>query len=812
MKPPIRQGKYTRVSPARQTKRTVRRRWNWFWRLSRKQKIMVIAAPILAFLILVPLVTYLVYARDIADQERLMNRNNTGIVLTDKDGKSFYSVGRAEHREMVPLDQISDSTKEALIATEDKDFYRHSGFSIAGFVRAATTRVGGGSTITQQLAKNTLLTDERSYLRKYQELFMSIAIENTYTKDQILEMYLNSVYFGENAFGIEEAARVYYNKAPKDLTLAESAMLIGLLPAPSSYSPISGNMEYARQRQNTVLSRMVTERYITEAEKESAYAVQLQYPGGGADASAPDVAPHFAEMVIKDLSDRYGYERVMRSGYQVKTTLDRGLQDTLKKNIDGHMSFIQANGGSNAAGVAIDPKTGGIMALVGSADWKNDDWGKVNIVTSARQPGSSFKPIYYAAALADGVVTPATVLEDKQTDFGGGYTPQNADRRFRGKISLRNAISQSLNIPSVLVMQKYGVTKSIEAANRLGIDTIKTDQNYGLSLALGSAEARPLDMTNAYAAFANKGQQYTPETIQEIDDKFDHNIYRANPKSKQVINPEGSFLISSILSDNNARAPIFGGSLTVAGHTAAVKTGTTNDSRDAWTIGYTPSIALGVWVGNNDNAEMANGGSGMAGPIWRETMNDYLRGKPDEKFEVPGGVVQRNACRSTGGLANSGGYGTYQEYFKAGALPDPCTPAEEPKVTACDKQSKQMVQVTESQLSENQARYSRDAADCQDEQISVCVLDSGGNPTGRIQTIDESDFNSSRYSRDTANCQAETTTQVQVCTIDSNGRITGGPVTVDEDYDTSRYTETDAPQCLVTQSPTPTNPQQPTTP
>ncbi len=389
-------------------------------------------------------------------------------------------------------------------------------------------------------------------------------------------------------------------------------------------------------------------------------------------------APHFAEMVLQELYDKYGEEKVTRSGYQVKTTLDLSLQRQLAANINNHMRYIERNGGSNAGGVAIDPTSGEVRALVGSADWSNPDWGKVNMATTPRQPGSSFKPIYYSEALAEGVITPATILADVPTDFGG-YKPKNASRTYSGDVSVRNALARSLNIPSVKVMQKLGIDKSVEAARRMGITTVDTNKNYGLSLALGSAEAPLLNMTNAYAAFANQGQQYSPTVVQRIDDKFDTTIYTAQTKSKQVLSDQGAFLISSILSDTNARAPIFGSSLTVPGRTAAVKTGTTDDQRDAWTIGYTPQLAVGVWVGNNDNSTMINGGSGMAGPIWVNTMKQALASTANTPFTPPSGIIQKPVCYSNGGLASSGGNGTYNEYFMASALPvATCSP--QPKV------------------------------------------------------------------------------------------------------------------------------------
>lgn len=687
----VRQGKYTRVTPLRRAKwqaRKAKGRFQWFRRMTWKQKAVVIGTPILVFLIVVPLLTYAYFAKDISDKDRLMNRNNTGIVVLARGGEEIFSVGHAQRRDLVQLSNISDYTEEALVAAEDKNFYKHSGFSIGSMVAAlyANFATGGGSsyggsTLTQQLAKITLLTADKNYLRKFQELSIAIAIERTYSKDEILEMYLNSVFFGENAFGIEDAAQTYFGKSAKDLDLAQSAMLIGLLPAPSAYSPITGNPQYAKERQTTVLTRMVDNGVITEADKEAALAQVLTYqpPKSAADDSP---APHFAQMVLDQLYDKYGEETVTRSGYQVRTSLDMNLQNQLQANINQHMNYIQRNGGSNAGGIAIDPTTGEIRALVGSANWSDETWGKVNMAVTPRQPGSSFKPIYYSEALATGVITPATIFRDEPTDFGGGYKPQNADKRFRGDISVRNALSQSLNIPSVKVMEKLGIEKSVSAAERMGIHLDK-NTDYGLSLALGSAEAPLMEMTNAYAAFANGGQQFSPTSIKEIDSKFNDRVFNADTKSRSVINAEGAFLISNILSDNSARAAVFGSSLTVPGKTAAVKTGTTDDARDAWTIGYTPQMAVGVWVGNNDNAVMRNGGSGMAGPIWVNTMRQALATTPNTPFKAPTGVVQRNVC-SDGSLADGAVSGkTRTEYFLSTALPTTsCSPkpaAQEPE-------------------------------------------------------------------------------------------------------------------------------------
>lgn len=670
------------MSASQQVKRHVKKRFRWWRQLSWKKRILVVGGPILAFLILTPILTYLYFARDISDMNRLMNRNNTGIVLYANDGKTpIYTEGHAIHSDLVPLTQISPDMQHALIASEDKNFYQNKGgVSILGTLRAVYGYVingggsFGGSTITEQLAKITLLGSNRSFLRQFQALSIAVAIENTYTKDQILDMYLNSVYFGENSFGIQDAAKTYFGTTPDKLDLAQSAMLIGVLPAPSAYSPISGNPTYAKERQDTVLSRMVTNDYITNAQKAAAEAEQLTYQPAQSPINS-SIAPHFAQMVLDELYAKYGGEEaVTRSGYQVTTTLDANVQNQLNAAVAGNMKTINAYGGHNAAAVAIDPTNGEVRGLVGSYDWNDPNYGKVNVVTSLRQPGSSFKPIYYSQALANGTITPATVLQDVPMNFNG-YQPLDADKKFRGDVTVRTALNESLNIPSVEVMQKVGISTAINDAQKLGITSITQNNNYGLSLALGSAEVTPLQMTNVYAAFADGGQQFNNTTIKTIQDKYNDQVFKSSETAKQVITPQGAFLISNILSDNAAKAPVFGNTLvtydakTRAVKTVAVKTGTTNDDRDAWTIGYTPQLAIGVWVGNNDNTVMQNGSSIMAGPIFTKAMGSILAGV-DTSFPIPSGVVQKNICTSNHGMAESAVKGqTYLEWFLATALP-----------------------------------------------------------------------------------------------------------------------------------------------
>ena len=466
----------------RRIKWWLRTKWQWFKRLKWWQKALLICMPIIIFVLVIPLIMYAYFATTMGDMETLMNRKNTGVVLRDVHGETFYSTGTAEHRDIVPLDNISKYMQQAVVASEDRNFYEHGGFSILSTFRAFYGYVFsgsgefGGSTLTQQLAKMTVLSSERGFLRQYQAFSVAAAIEQHYSKDEILAMYLNSVYFGENSFGVDRAAKVYFNKKPADLSLAESAMLVGLLPAPSVYSPISGDADKAVKRQTEVLSRMVRDKMISEDDKQAALAEQLALHG---PTVIVNDAPHFTEMVLVELYDKYGEERVARSGFQVTTTLDLTLQRAALASIASQKTYIERMGGSNTGVIAVDPKTGEIRALVGSVDYSNEEWGKVNMATAKRQPGSTFKPIYYAAALADGVVTPATIIRDEPINIGG-WQPQNATRRYYGNVTVRQALARSLNIPSIKIMQDYGLDKSIEAAKSLGITSLdKEPSEYG---------------------------------------------------------------------------------------------------------------------------------------------------------------------------------------------------------------------------------------------------------------------------------------------------------------------------------------------
>lgn len=657
-----------------------------------RKRVFIAGGLLLAFLIITPVVTYANLAREISDPNRLMNHNSSGIVLKDREGEVFYEYGAVNSSEFVTLDEISDNVEHALIASEDRNFYDHEGYSIRGIFGAMRDNIlnrdisqRGGSTITQQLVKNKLLTNDKNFLRKYQEVSMAVAVERKYTKQEILEMYLNSVYFGEGAFGIHDAAKVYFGKSPQNLTEAESAVLVGLLPAPSAYSPISGTEGAADKQRKRVLNDMVEANYIDKATAETATNQELAF--ATEQAKNFSTAQHFTLMVLDELKKEYGEERVIRSGYIVTTTLDIDWQKKAEAVIKDKVAEFSAQGGRNASLVSIDPKSGEVRALVGSADWDNETFGKVNMATTPRQPGSSFKPIYYTEALDERKITPATVMEDEKKTYGGTYTPENYDQKFRGEITVRNALAQSLNIPAIDVMQKVGVYEASEKALELGISTVNDPDKYGLSLALGTAEAKLDDMVHAYSALANQGKQHEQTMILEIKDKYGNLIYEHRDKEpKEQYSPEATFLISDILSDERARAPLYGTRLNIPGKQVAMKTGTTNDNKDAWTIGYTPGVVTGVWVGNNENQPMQSlfGGS-SAGSIWRETMAMYTGEVKNEKFTPTSKIVRKEVCpiKPTN---------EYREYFIKGTEPkDGCVkpkPKPEPKVVKPQRDEK----------------------------------------------------------------------------------------------------------------------------
>jgi len=638
-----------------------------------KQPLLIAILSGIALLIIIPILTYLYFVRDFTSKENVISRKNAGVLLTDRNDKPFFTFYEAASTKSIPFSEIPEVTKQAAIATEDRDFYNHTGFSIRGIGRAVVANLRseeltqGGSTITQQLVKNTLLSQEKSFLRKYQELFLAIELERRFSKNDILEMYLNTAYFGEGAFGVEDASHAYFSKNASQLTLGESALLIGILPAPSALSPLSGDKEAALRHQKSVLQKMVDQGYITPELKTQAESQVITFNPQKSDLNVE--APHFALMVKNELIKKYGEQRISHAGFRVKTTIDLPLQEYAERMVKNQVTRLAFNQVTNGATVVLDPKTGEILALVGSHNWYDEVNGKINLATTPRQPGSSFKPIVYAKALEEREITPATVLEDKPITYPGGYKPKNYDGRFRQKVLARFALAGSLNIPTLHVMERVGVPGALDMAERLGITSLKSPSDYGLSLALGAGEVPLLELTGAFAVFANNGQRIEPTTIISIADKRDSIIYTHAPTPTRVLSEDVAFQISSILSDNAARSEVFGNALTIS-RQAAVKTGTTEDYRDALTVGYTPQVVIGVWIGNNDRKPMDNvAGSLGAAPIWRLLMEQYLRGKPIQRFTPPPGIIRENVCKENGLRAETATSSAYAEFFIRGTLP-----------------------------------------------------------------------------------------------------------------------------------------------
>ncbi len=645
------------------------RKFLWKFRL----ELSLLLLSLVTIIAFIPVFTYLYFAKDLRSKESIMNRNDTGVVLLDRKDKPFFTFYEAHQKDFVPLKQIPKVTQEAVIAAEDREFYQHPGFSIRGIFRSLFLDLQkkdaayGGSTLTQQLVKNVLLNSKRNILRKYQEIVLAQEIERRYKKDEILEMYLNSVYFGEGAFGIKEAAKIYFGKDVSKLSIEESALLAGILPAPSEYSPLHGSERKAKSRQVYVLSSMRQLGYISANAKEQAQKKDLHYSTVADDINS--TGAHFALSVKEALIKKYGEERISRSGFRVKTTLDLDWQKYAERTIAEQVTRLAADKVTNGAAVVIDPKNGEVRVMVGSKDWFDNKFGKVNVTTSLRSPGSSFKPIIYAAAFEKRIITPASPLRDNATTFPGNYKPLDFDRKFRGTVLVRRALANSLNIPAVEVMQKVGIDDGLEMGRRLGLTTLRDRSQYGLSLVLGTAEVKLLEMTNVYATFANHGVKNDIATIDSIIDKAGEVVYENNPNSQPVLEPAVAFLISSILSDNQARAEEFGNALTVS-RPAAVKTGTAEDYHDALTMGYTPSLAVGVWVGNNDNTSMDRiAGSLGAAPIWKSLIEHLSDGTPVEQFSKPEGITTRNICTYNGLLVRKDTTAGLQEYFLPGTEP-----------------------------------------------------------------------------------------------------------------------------------------------
>lgn len=592
--------------------------------------------------------------------------------IYDRTGKVLlYHIYGEEKRVVVPFEKISGNLKRAVLASEDERFYQHHGIDLKAILRSIFVDLKlqsvkqGGSTITQQLMRSAYLTRQKTLSRKIREIVLSIELERKYSKDQIFDWYLNKIPFGENAYGAEAASQTYFNKPASDLSLAESAVLAALIPAPSFYSPYGQHKDLLLQRKDFILNKMRQLGYINLEQLEGAKKEILKF----SDSKTLINAPHFVMYVKQYLENKYGDEFLKERGLKVYTTLDFDLQNYVEeviKNADKNNINFNAH---NAALVAIDPKNGQILALVGSKDYFGKSYPDgcdkednryclfdpiFDVATMGlRQPGSSFKPFVYAAAFKKGY-TPDTILWDVKTEFNQNcnpdasqekdqygldcYHPQNYDGEYRGKVSLRSALAQSLNVPSVKLLYLAGLSDNLNTSWDLGITTLNEPDRYGLSLVLGGGEVTLLEMTSAYGVFAVEGFKTAPVSILKIEDR-NGNIVEENKKEPtKVLDTQIARQINDILSDNNARAPMFGpnSNLYLNGYQVAAKTGTTQYYNDAWTIGYSPFVVVGVWVGNNDNSSTnKQTGSGLAASIWKKVMQKLLESREPESFNKP---------------------------------------------------------------------------------------------------------------------------------------------------------------------------------
>ncbi len=613
-------------------------------------------------------------AKELPSPEQFADRQiNQSTKIYDRTGETLlYEIHGEEKRTIVPFEEIPDFVKQATISVEDREFYSHKAFDWRAIIRALFVNiikgrvVQGGSTITQQLAKNAFLSPERTYERKLKELILAYWIEQRYSKDEILNLYLNQISYGANAYGIESASRTYFNKSAKDLNLAEAAILAALPKAPSYYSPWGSHKEELEQRKVYILEQMFKSGFIDEEEKERAGNSKIKFSEQNIGLIK---APHFVMMVKEFLVEKYGEEILEKGGLNVITTLDWKFQKAAEQTIeDGAKRNAELYDGRNAALVAQDPKTGQILALVGSKDYLAEPEpigcepgktcqfeGNFNVASQAlRQPGSAFKPLAYITAFQKGY-SPETVVFDLPTEFSTyGNTcpltginffdnnslcfhPENFDRQFRGPVNLRNALAQSINVPSVKVLYLAGINDSIKTAQNFGITTLTDPSRYGLSLVLGGGEVKLIDLVGAYSVFAQEGVKHRQAFILEVKNSQGKVLEKYLDQATQIIEPQYAKLINNILLDAEARSPLFQNSLNLTvfeGREAALKTGTTNDYRDAWTIGYTPSLIVGVWAGNNNNKPMQKqAGSILAAiPIWHDFMSKVLENYPIEFF------------------------------------------------------------------------------------------------------------------------------------------------------------------------------------
>lgn len=585
------------------------------------------------------------------DQRKILQSTR----IYDKTGEILlYDLHQNVRRTIVPFEEISYHIKNASVAIEDDTFYTHAGVRPMAIFRSAVNNIrsgkgvfggAGGSTITQQVIKNSILGQERTVTRKIREAILAIKLEKVLTKDQILGYYLNESPYGGTIYGVEEASRSFFGKSASDVTLAQAAYLAALPQRPTFFSPHGNNTDALSKRQQLVLKRMLINEFITQEEYEEAKNTDVEFLPR---ATKGIRAPHFVMYIREQLVEKYGEKVLSEKGFKVITTLDWSLQQEAERIVKDGVNLIEERfNASNAGLVATNPQTGDVLVMVGSRDYFSTEIdGNFNVTLAQRQPGSAIKPIVYAAAFNLGY-TPDTIVFDTKTQFSTAchvsnktsippcYSPNNHNNKFLGPVTLRNALAQSLNIPAVKVLYLAGIQNSINLSNDLGITTLNDPDRLGLTLVLGGGEVTLMEKTSAYGVFANEGVKSQRRTILRIEDNLGEVIYEAQTRSRRVLSRDVSLQISDILSDNESRVPLWGRNSLVyfPNRDVASKTGSTNNLRDAWIIGYTPNLSVGLWVGNNDNSPMGGGLSGLiATPIWREFMDIALEQTKKQSF------------------------------------------------------------------------------------------------------------------------------------------------------------------------------------
>ncbi|MCL5019828.1 MAG: penicillin-binding protein [Patescibacteria group bacterium] len=649
-----------------------------------KRNSLVIGFIILA-LVVFSLFFYFTILKDLPLPTKLSSSSTPqSTLIYDRNGKLLYNIYDKKNQSFVPLSSIPKTMQEATIAIEDRNFYTHGAVDLKGIARAAVSivfqkKIQGGSTLTQQLVKNSLLSQEQTIPRKVKEIILAFATEFIYSKNQILEMYLNQSPYGGPAYGVETASENYFNKHAKDLNLAESALLAALPQAPTQFSPFGAHPELGKARQVEVLKAMQEQGYITRGQEKKAENEVLNYKR----ISNNIEAPHFVLYVKDLLIAKYGQKTVEEGGLKVITSLDANIQAYAEASVSGEVNDLPGYYHvTNGAALVTNPATGEILAMVGSKDYFDTKIaGNFNITTALRQPGSSIKPINYAAGLIN-KYNAATTFVDGPICFpnqgGKDYCPLNYDGKWHGLVQMRYALGNSLNIPAVKMLKLNGINSMIATASAMGITTFTHPENYGLSLTLGGAEVRMVDMATAFGVFANSGYKIDLHPILKVTDKTGKILEEYNPPSSPIFGkkvlPEGvAYIISDILADNGARLLEFGDNsqLKIKGQTVSVKTGTTNDYKDNWTIGYTPSFLVATWVGNSDNTQMSGLVSGITGaaPIWNDIMSYLLKDKTPEAISRPPSVIQKQVCSDVGffpSLAQGASCPTRFEYFIKG--------------------------------------------------------------------------------------------------------------------------------------------------